>query len=134
MGFLGLSIPPDALLSPLLGLANAIAHGHDAVLREALALADRAGEYDAVVDAWVGKSFTDRVLILEIERGRELPGDLDAVLADHDLVGANAVYGTGGADGSSMGIVGDVERHKFVDVRTRGDHQSYVVTPGDESV
>lgn len=29
-------------------------------------------------------------------------------------------------DPSFAGDVGDAERHKFVDVLTRGDHQSYV--------
>jgi hypothetical protein len=42
-------------------------------------------------------------------------------------VGANEVYGEDGSDVSFAGTVGDTARHQFVDVRTRGDHQSYVV-------
>jgi hypothetical protein len=38
------------------------------------------------------------------------------------------VYDTDAGDASFAGAVGDdTTRHQFVDVRTRGDHQSYVV-------
>jgi hypothetical protein len=48
-------------------------------------------------------------------------------LAEYDLVGANEVYGEGDVEVSFAGAVGDATRHQFADVRTRGDHQSYIV-------
>ncbi|MBZ6494987.1 hypothetical protein [Natrinema longum] len=97
--------------------------------REALLqdLARRLREYDAVNDAFLAKSFTDRHLILDLEDGHSLPGELRDLLADHDLQGANEEYDTGGDDPSFAGDLEDGTRHQFVDTRTRGDHQSYVV-------
>jgi hypothetical protein len=91
------------------------------------ALVARIREHDAVDDAWIAKSFTDRLLVVDVHQQATLPDDLQALLADHDLHGANEVYGTAAADRSQVGGVGDATRHHFVDVRTRGDHQSYVV-------
>lgn len=89
-------------------------------------LASRVRECDAVADAWLAKSFTDRLLVVDVRADATLPADLRRDLADRDLRGANAVYGEAAEDPSFAGDVGDAERHQFVDVLTRGDHQSYV--------
>jgi hypothetical protein len=94
---------------------------------ELRSLAGTLCEYDAVADAFLAKSFTDRLLILDLQRDGPLPSEIAETLSDHDLEGANEVYGETGNDVSFAGSVGDTTRHQFVDVRTRGDHQSYVV-------
>lgn len=80
-----------------------------------------------IADAFLAKSFTDRLLVVDLRPGTSLPPDARAVLADHDLQGAHDVYGTDGETGSHVGRVDGSPRHRFVDTRTRGDHQSYVV-------
>lgn len=90
-------------------------------------LAERIAEYEAITDAWVAKSFTDQLLVVDVAVDEQLPEAVVELLADHGLRGANEVYETDGPDTSFMGDVGDANRHQFVDVRTRGDHQSYVV-------
>ncbi|MFB6206158.1 MAG: hypothetical protein ABEJ05_06505 [Haloglomus sp.] len=96
----------------------------EAELRE---LAADVAEDSAVADAWLAKSFTDRVLVVTVESGAELPDAVRERLAEHDLRGANEVYESGGPDPSAMGDAGAGERHRFVDTRTRGEYQSYVV-------
>ncbi|QZP39631.1 hypothetical protein [Halobaculum magnesiiphilum] len=83
-------------------------------------------DHDAVVDAFVAKSFTDRLVIVDIDGADEVPPDVVEHLADHDLRGADGVYSDG--EGQSFaGSVGDSTRHHFLDMQTRGAHQSYVV-------
>lgn len=94
---------------------------------ELRSLAGTLREYDAVSDAFLAKSFTDRLLIIDLQRDGPLPSEIAEMLSDHDLEGANEVYGETGTDVSFAGSVGETTRHQFVDVRTRGDHQSYVV-------
>lgn len=89
-------------------------------------LAATIREHDSVADAFLAKSFTDRLLVVDLQSDGELPSAVVASLRDHDLRGANEVYGAGSDDASFAGTVGDGTRHQFVDVRTRGDHQSYV--------
>ncbi|WP_255152504.1 hypothetical protein [Halorarius halobius] len=91
------------------------------------ALLARLRDHDAVVDAWDAKSFTDRLVVLELDAGASVPRDVRATLADHGFRGSNAVYDTDADHPSFAGTVGGVDRHRFVDTRTRGDHQSYVV-------
>lgn len=88
-------------------------------------LAARLRDHDAVCDVWLAKSFTDRVLVLETTG--DVPTAVRETLTDHDLRGANEVYDVEGGDDSSVGAVGETARHRFVDTRTRGEHQSYVV-------
>ncbi|WP_226004769.1 hypothetical protein [Natrinema salinisoli] len=90
-------------------------------------LAARLREREAVSDAFLAKSFTDRLLVLDLEDGTALPAEIRDLLADHDLRGANEVYGNERDDPSLAGDLSDATRHQFVDTRTRGDHQSYVV-------
>lgn len=94
---------------------------------ELRSLAGTLREYEAVADAFLAKSFTDRLLIIDLQREGPLPSEIAETLSDHDLEGANEVYGEAGTDVSFAGTVGDTTRHQFVDVRTRGNHQSYVV-------
>ncbi|WP_157525808.1 hypothetical protein [Halorientalis sp. IM1011] len=89
-------------------------------------LATDLREHDAVEDAWLAKSFTDRLLVVDLRTG-SVPAEIRERLEEHDCYGANDVYETGEADASFAGSVGDETRHQFVDVQTRGDHQSYVV-------
>ncbi|ELY65472.1 hypothetical protein [Natrinema versiforme] len=90
-------------------------------------LATRLRGYDAVADAFIAKSFTDQHLILDLEEGTSVPQAVRELLVDHDLRGANEVYGNGGENPSFAGDLDRGTRHQFVDTRTRGDHQSYVV-------
>jgi hypothetical protein len=90
-------------------------------------LADRISEYDSVTDAWLAKSFTDRLLVVDVRTDQELPPAVERLLAEHGLRGAHEVYETDGPDSSFMGGYGDASRHQFVDIQTRGDHQSYVL-------
>jgi hypothetical protein len=90
-------------------------------------LVARLSEHEDVEDAYLAKSFTDRLLVVDLRADAPVPPELVDRLAEHDLYGANEVYDREGADRSFMGEVGGANRHHFVDVRTRGDHQSYVV-------
>lgn len=83
-------------------------------------------EHEAVADAFLAKSFTDQLVIVDIDDAESVPNDVKARLAEHDLRGADEVYGDDDR-GSFAGEVADGTRHHFVDVRTRGAHQSYVV-------
>jgi hypothetical protein len=94
---------------------------------ELRALAASLCEHPAVVDAWLAKSFTDQMVVVEVRAGAEIPSEVEARLADHDLRGANDVYDTGADDDSFAGTAKGAARHRFVDTRTRGEHQSYVV-------
>jgi hypothetical protein len=92
-------------------------------------LAGSLTDEPAVADAWLAKSFTDRVLVVTVEPSADLPDAVRERLAAHDLRGANEVYDSGDADPSAMGAAraDEGERHRFVDTRTRGEYQSYVV-------
>lgn len=88
---------------------------------------DEVREHDAVDDAFVAKSFTDRLVVVDLHQGQPLPEALESAFRDHGLRGANTVYANGDTDRSFTGSVGDTTRHQFVDMQTRGDHQSYVI-------
>jgi hypothetical protein len=89
------------------------------------ALADDLCAHDAVADAWLAKSFTDRLFVVDPEPDADMPAEIPERLAAHDLYGANEVYDVD--EGSFAGVVAGANRHQFVDVCTRGDHQSYVL-------
>lgn len=90
-------------------------------------LVDGIIEHDAVDNAFVAKSFTDQLVVVDCKEGEGLPTAVEEQLRDHGLAAANDVYATTGDEGSSAGAVGEVTRHQFVDTETRGDHRSYVV-------
>jgi len=91
-------------------------------------LADDLAAHEAVADAFLAKSFTDRLLILDVRSDADLPEAVVERLEAHDLRGAEGVYGDdAAATRSAVGEVGEATRHHFVDVQPRGAHQSYVV-------
>ncbi|MHB9288840.1 hypothetical protein ACKVMT_17565 [Halobacteriales archaeon Cl-PHB] len=95
---------------------------------ELRAVVARLRETDAVVDAFLAKSFTDRQVVVDVAAGSDLPDAVRDRLATHDVRPADAVYDAPRPTFASD--VGDATRHHFVDVRTRGDHCSYVVDEG----
>lgn len=90
-------------------------------------VAERLIERDVVEDAFLAKSFTDRLLIVDVEQGEEIPDSVLTMLETHDLRAIEEVFGEDGEHRSVVGDVGDATRHHFVDVQTRGAHQSYVL-------
>lgn len=90
-------------------------------------LVEEIREHDAVDDAFVAKSFTDRLVVVDLHCDQPFPEALESVLRDSGLRGANTVYADDDTDRSFAGSVGNTTRHQFIDMQTRGDHQSYVV-------
>ena len=90
-------------------------------------LSDDLREHDAIVDAWTAKSFTDRLFVVEVEAGTELSADTRDRLLDHGLQGYNEVHDVSATDDAFAGELDRGDRYQFVDVRTRGQLQSYVV-------
>lgn len=90
------------------------------------ALVERARQHDAVADAFLAKSFTDRLVVVDLEADESLPRELVTLFASHDCHGASDVYDWSQGD-SSTGEYGEATRYQFVDQRTRGEHRSYVV-------
>ncbi|GGK73342.1 hypothetical protein [Haloarcula sebkhae] len=91
------------------------------------ALAGELTDYEPITDAFLAKSFTDQLLIVDVRDGASLPAAVTDKLADRDLRPAESVYSDNETPHSAVGNVGDATRHHFVDVRTRGSHRSYVV-------
>lgn len=89
-------------------------------------LVDKIDESESVADTWTAKSFTDLLLVVDVREGEALPAEFEELLAEHGFRGANEVYETT-EQGSFVGSVPTGTRHQFVDVQTRGAHQSYVV-------
>ncbi|WP_435129863.1 hypothetical protein [Halobaculum sp. D14] len=85
-------------------------------------LTETVCEHPAVADAWLAKSFTDRLFVVDLADGERLPDDVRETLAANGLRGCNEVYGTASSDPSSVGAVGGGTRHRFVDVRSRDEH------------
>jgi len=79
----------------------------------------------AIDDAFLAKSFTDRLLIVDVAGNSGLPAALTDRLADNDLHPAEVVYENWSSPPAGQGDT--VGRYHFVDVRTRGTHRSYVV-------
>jgi hypothetical protein len=89
-------------------------------------LVEELCEHPAVVDAFVAKSFTDRLVIVDTRLDETVPEELLERLTTHGCEGSESVYGEDGGP-TFAGDVGDATRHHFVDVETRGAHQSYVM-------
>jgi len=84
-------------------------------------LAGELRDHDRITDAFLAKSFTDQVLIVDVSGDGTLPDPVESRITDAGLRGDE------GTDTSFRGEVGGATRHQFVDTRTRGCHQSYVV-------
>jgi hypothetical protein len=46
-------------------------------------------ECDIVEDAWLVKSFTDRLFVVDIKQGADVPEELQQRLAEHDIYGSH---------------------------------------------
>ena len=90
-------------------------------------LAAELRDRDGVTDAWTAKSFTDRLFVVEVPAEGSLPEAVRATLHGHGLREANEVYGVDASDADFAGKLADAHRYRFVDVRERGELQSYVV-------
>ena len=91
-------------------------------------LAAELRDHETIDDAFLAKSFTDRLLVVDLNAAdRTVPDELVSLLEAHGCRGANEVYGRDGETRSSTGAFGGATRHQFVDTETRGEHQSYVV-------
>lgn len=89
-------------------------------------LAEDVAAREDVADAYTAKSFTDRLFVVEVPEGDPLPDAVAERLAEHDCLPASDVYEDGGPDAPFAGS-SDCDQYRFVDVRSRGDLQSYVV-------
>jgi len=94
--------------------------------RELRELAEDIAASDGVSDAWLAKSFTDLLLVIEVADGA-VPDDLVETLADRGLVGYNEFHDVSADDPATAGTVAGGDRYRFVDRRSRGTQQSYVV-------
>lgn len=90
------------------------------------ALAEDVTARDDVADAYTAKSFTDRLFVVEVPGGDPLPDAVAGRLAESDCRPASEVYDDGGP-GVPFAGSSDRDQYRFVDVRSRGDLQSYVV-------
>lgn len=95
--------------------------------RDLRALAEECTDRPGVADAWVAKSFTDLLFVVEGPAGASLPDGLREELAAHDLVGYNEAYDVPAPDPAMAGDLPDRDRYRFVDIASRGTQQSYVV-------
>ncbi len=98
--------------------------GRGAQLRQ---LADDPTEREDVADARTAKSFTDRLFVVEVDSARDLPAAVEERLRGHGLRGYNEVHDVEAEDPAFAGDLSGGDRYRFVDVRARGDLQSYVV-------
>ncbi|WP_436903439.1 hypothetical protein [Halovenus halobia] len=97
--------------------------------RETLvAVTEQLQEYDVITDAFLAKSFTDRLLIVDVTEGEQLPADALELIREHDFQAIDSLDTDDKRPRSAVGDVGGATRHHFVDMQTRGTHQSYVVS------
>jgi hypothetical protein len=91
-------------------------------------LAEQLKDEEGVRDAWVAKSFTDRLLVVVTPPDERLPSTVRLLLRSWNLRGYEEVYDLDGAtDANFGGHTADGEWYRFVDVRDQGELQSYVV-------
>jgi hypothetical protein len=81
----------------------------------------------AVAGAWTAKSFTDRLLVVELADDRPLPEPVAAAIEAHNLAPYNKYHDVPAPDMAGAGAVDGARRYRFVDVASRGTLQSYVV-------
>jgi hypothetical protein len=95
---------------------------------ELRALAEEISKRDGVQNAWTAKSFTDRLFVVEVPAGETIAEAVEEKITAHGCAGAQDVYEMAGADDPAFaGELEEGRRYRFVDVETRGEHQSYVV-------
>lgn len=80
-----------------------------------------------VADAWLAKSFTDRLFVVELETGDSLPESLEARLRAAGLEPYNELHDIPAAEAAFAGDLVGASRFQFVDIESRGSLQSYVV-------
>jgi hypothetical protein len=90
-------------------------------------LADEVRAEPRVADAWLAKSFTDRLFVVELESGATLPETVASQLREAGLEPYNDLHDVPAADAAFAGDVSGARRFQFVDVESRGSLQSYVV-------
>lgn len=96
----------------------------EAELRE---LAADLVEREAIADAWLAKSFTDRLFVVELEVDEELPTPIREELLAAGLQPYNDLHDVPAMDAAFAGDLDGARRYRFVDVQSRGSLQSYVV-------
>lgn len=94
---------------------------------ELRALADDVASRDDVQDAWLAKSFSDRLFVVEVPPDAEMPAAVESELHDAGLRGAEEVYDADAPHAGYAGQLDDGVRYRYVDCKTRGELQSYVV-------
>jgi hypothetical protein len=90
-------------------------------------LVERCQRREGVLDAWLAKSFTDLLVVVEVPDDASVPEEVLDDLSAHGLVGYNEVHEVSATDAASAGDLPDRERYRFVDLDSRGTQQSYVV-------
>jgi hypothetical protein len=90
-------------------------------------LADELTERDDLSDAYVAKSFTDRLFVVEVPSDCSIPEAVMDRLAEHNVYPASEVYEDGYRPQAPFAGADDHDQYRFVDVRSRGELQSYVV-------
>ena len=90
-------------------------------------LCDAIADHDGVLDAWTAKSFTDRLVVVDVRADGEFPDEITRRLRENGLSGYNEVYEGDAERPSFAGSLADCDRYQFVDLESRGDLQSYVV-------
>lgn len=96
----------------------------EVALRE---LAEDLLEREVVADAWLAKSFTDRLFVVELAVDEELPASIREELVAAGLQPYNDLHDVPAMDAAFAGDLADARRYRFVDVQSRGSLQSYVV-------
>lgn len=91
------------------------------------ALATEIADHGAVTDAFVAKSFSDQLVIVDVAAEASMPTGILERLDAADVQPAETVYGDEESAGSPVGPIEEGTRHHFVDVRTRGTHRTEVV-------
>jgi hypothetical protein len=94
---------------------------------ELRALAADLRDRSRVADAWLAKSFTDRLFVVELESGESLPAPVESTVRAAGLEPYNELHDVPAADAAFAGDVAGSRRFQYVDVESRGSLQSYVV-------
>lgn len=96
----------------------------EAALRD---LAEDLIEREAVLDAWLAKSITDRLFVVELEADEKLPTHIREELLTAGLQPYTDLHDVPATDAAFAGDLGGARRYRFVDVKSRGSLQPYVV-------